>query len=49
MPKVSTEITPELNQKLKEYIVKTKGSLRGGQAEVIAEAIEEYLERHSNK
>ncbi len=49
MPKVSTEISPELNQKLKEYVVKTKGSLRGGQAEIIAEAIEEYLERHANK
>lgn len=49
MPKVSAEITPELNQKLKEYIVKTKGSLRGGQAEVIKEAIEEYLERHASK
>jgi hypothetical protein len=48
MPKVSAEITPELNQKLKEYIVKTKGTLRGAQGLVIAEAIKEYLERHAS-
>ncbi len=48
MPKVSAEITSETNQKLKEYIVKTKGTLRGSQSGVIAEAIEEYLERHAS-
>ncbi len=48
MPKVSADITPELNQKLKEYVVKTRGTLRGSQGAVIAEAIKEYLERHAN-
>jgi predicted transcriptional regulator len=48
MPKVSAEISPEINQRLKEFIVKTKGTLRGSQSEVIAEAIKEYLERHAS-
>jgi predicted transcriptional regulator len=48
MPKVSAELSPEINQKLKEYIVKTKGTLRGSQSTVIAEAIKEFLERHAN-
>lgn len=48
MPKVSADISAELNQKLKEYVVKTKGTLRGSQGAVIAEAIREYLERHAN-
>ncbi len=48
MPRVSADISKELNQKLKEYIVKTKGTLRGSQGEVIAEAIKEFLERHAN-
>jgi len=47
MPKVSAEISPEINQKLKEYIVKTRGTLRGSQSEVIADAIKEYLEHHA--
>ena len=47
MPKVSAEISPEINQKLKEYIVKTRGTLRGSQSEVIADAIKEYLENHA--
>ncbi len=47
MPRVSADLTPEVNQKLKEYIVKTKGTLRGSQSEVIASAIKEYLERHA--
>ena len=48
MPKVSAEISPELNQKLKEYVVKTRGTLRGSQGTVIAEAIKEFLDRHAN-
>ena len=48
MPKVSAEISPETNQKLKEFIVKTKGTLRGSQSGIIAEAIEEYLANHAN-
>jgi len=48
MPKVSTELSPEINQKLKEYVVKTKGTLRGSQSIVIAEAIKEFLERHAS-
>jgi hypothetical protein len=48
MPKVSADISPEINQKLKEYIVKTRGTLRGSQSIVIAEAIAEYLDRHAN-
>jgi hypothetical protein len=47
MPKVSADISMELNQKLKEYIVKTKGTLRGSQSNVIADAIAEYLDRHA--
>jgi len=48
MPKVSAEISQEINQKLKEYVVKTKGTLRGSQSGVIADAIKEYLERHAS-
>jgi hypothetical protein len=48
MPKVSADISLEVNQKLKEYIVKTKGTLRGSQSAVIAEAIAEYLDHHAD-
>jgi hypothetical protein len=48
MPKVSAEISLEINQRLKEYIVKTKGTLRGSQSGVIADAIKEYLEHHES-
>jgi hypothetical protein len=45
MPRVSADISDELNARLKQYVIKKSGMLRGGQSEIIGEAIEEYLDR----
>ena len=44
MPRVSADISDQLNQRLKEYVVKKRGMLRGGQSEIIAQAIEKFLD-----
>ena len=45
MPRVSADISDELNARLKRYVIQKSGMLRGGQSEIIGEAIEEYLDR----
>lgn len=47
MPKVSCFISPKLDLKLKKFVVAKRKSLRGGQGEIIAAAIDEYLQNHS--
>ena len=44
MPRVSADISDELNARLKQYVIKKSGMLRGGQSEIIAKAIEKYLD-----
>jgi hypothetical protein len=49
MPRVETQISPELFQRLREYTARSRGALYCQESEVIAEAIEEYLDRHERK
>ncbi|MCJ7443429.1 MAG: hypothetical protein MUO26_02670 [Methanotrichaceae archaeon] len=49
MPRVYAEISPELYGRLKMFISRGRGTLYCQQSEVIAEAIEEYLDRHERR
>ena len=49
MPRVEVEISPELHIRLREYVARCRGTLYCQQSEVIADAIEEYLDRHERK
>jgi metal-responsive CopG/Arc/MetJ family transcriptional regulator len=49
MPRVSADISDELNARLKRYIIMKTGMLRGGQSEIIAEAIKRYLDAEGAK
>jgi hypothetical protein len=49
MPRVEAEISPELHIRLKEYVARCRGTLYCQQSEVIADAIEEYLDRNERK
>jgi metal-responsive CopG/Arc/MetJ family transcriptional regulator len=49
MPRVSADISDELNKRLKEHIIRKSGMLRGGQSEFIAKAIEMALDAEEGK
>ena len=49
MPRVSADISDELNKRLKEHIIRKSGMLRGGQSEFIAKAIEMALDAEEAK
>ncbi len=49
MPRVSADISDELNARLKQYVIKKSGMLRGGQSEFIAKAIERALDAEEIK
>jgi metal-responsive CopG/Arc/MetJ family transcriptional regulator len=49
MPRVSADISDELNRRLKQYIITHSGKLRGGQSEFIAKAIEMALDAEETK
>ena len=49
MPRVSADISDELNKRLKEHIIRKSGMLRGGQSEFIAKAIEMALDAEEIK
>jgi len=49
MPRVDADISPELWQRLKLYISRTRGALFIQESDVIAEAIAEYLDRHERR
>jgi len=49
MSKVDVELSPELNERLIEYVAKSRGVLYCQRSEVIVEAIKEYLDRHERK
>ena len=49
MPRVSADISDELNKRLKEHIIRKSGMLRGGQSEFIAKAIERALDAEEAK
>lgn len=49
MPRVDADISPELYDRLKMFIARSRGTLYCQQSDVVAEAIKEYLDRHERK
>lgn len=49
MPKIEVDISQDLNERLMNFVVKSRGSLYVQRSEVIVEAIKEYLERNERK
>ncbi|OPY53288.1 MAG: hypothetical protein A4E48_00811 [Methanosaeta sp. PtaU1.Bin060] len=49
MPRIDVELSPELHTRLLDYVIKCRGSLYCQKNEVIADAIEEYLDRHERR
>jgi metal-responsive CopG/Arc/MetJ family transcriptional regulator len=49
MPKIEVELSPDLNERLMSFVVRSRGSLYVQRSDVIAEAIEEYLDRNERK
>jgi metal-responsive CopG/Arc/MetJ family transcriptional regulator len=49
MPKIEVEISPDLNERLMSFVVRSRGTLYVQRSEVIVEAIKEYLERNERK
>lgn len=49
MPKIEVDISPDLNERLMNFVVKSRGSLYVQRSEVVIEAIKEYLERNERK
>ncbi len=49
MPRIEVEISAELDQRLTKYVACCQGTLFCQKSKVIAEAIEEYLNRHERK
>jgi metal-responsive CopG/Arc/MetJ family transcriptional regulator len=49
MPKIEVEISPDLNERLMSFVVRSRGTLYVQRSEVIVEAIKEYLEKNERK
>ena len=49
MHKIEVELSPDLNDRLASYEVKSRGSLYVQRSEVIVEAIKDYLDRNERK
>jgi metal-responsive CopG/Arc/MetJ family transcriptional regulator len=49
MPKIEVELSSDLNDRLANFVVKSRGSLYVQRSEVIVEAIKEYLDRNERK
>ncbi|MFB3765660.1 MAG: hypothetical protein ACE14P_10505 [Methanotrichaceae archaeon] len=49
MPRIDADIPPELYDRLKIFIARSRGTLYCQQSDVIAEAIREYLDHHERK
>lgn len=49
MPKIEVELSPDLNERLMSYVVRSRGSLYVQRSDVIVEAIEEYLDKNERK
>ena len=49
MPRVEVEISPELHKRLKEYVVRCRGTLYCQQSDVISDALKEFLDRNERK
>ncbi len=49
MPRVDADIPPELYDRLKMFIARSRGTLYCQQSDVITDAIKEYLDRHERR
>ena len=49
MPKIEVDISQDLNERLMNYVVSSRGSLYVQRSDVIVVAIKEYLERNERK
>ncbi|HPT37588.1 MAG TPA: hypothetical protein PLZ44_04780 [Methanothrix sp.] len=49
MPKIEVELSPDLNERLMSFVVRSRGSLYVQRSDVIVEAIEEYLDKNERK
>ncbi len=49
MPKIEVELSPDLNDRLTSFVVKSRGSLYVQRSDVIIEAIKDYLDRNERK
>lgn len=49
MPKIEVELSPDLNERLMSFVVKSRGSLYVQRSDVIVEAIKEYLDKNERK
>ncbi|MCX6675553.1 MAG: hypothetical protein NTW84_03935 [Methanothrix sp.] len=49
MPRIEVELSPDLNDRLMNFVLKSRGTLYVQRSEVIVEAIEDYLDRNERK
>ena len=49
MPKIEVELSPDLNDRLMSFVVRSRGSLYVQRSDVIVEAIKEYLDQNERK
>jgi len=49
MPKIEVELSPELSDRLMNFVVKSRGSLYVQRSDVVVEAITDYLDRNERK
>ena len=49
MPKIEVELSPDLNDRLMNFVVKSRGALYVQRSDVIIDAIKEYLDRNERK
>ena len=49
MPKIEVDISPDLNERLMSFVVKSRGTLYVQRSDVIVDAIKEYLDRNERK
>ncbi len=49
MPKIEVDLSPDLNDRLMSFVVKSRGALYVQRSDVIVDAIEEYLDRNERK
>ncbi len=49
MPKIEVELSPDLNDRLMSFVIRSRGTLYVQRSDVIVEALEEYLDRNERK
>ncbi|VVB73084.1 Uncharacterised protein [uncultured archaeon] len=49
MPKIEVELNCDLNDRLTNFVIRSRGSLYVQRSDVIVEAVKEYLDRHERQ